>query len=1442
MSKAKEQNDKQPKGKGVGPTRSFDGSVVGPGRQIGAFRIEQELGRGGAGVVYLAHDTKLDRSVAIKSLPPEVKKNPKALSRFTREARVLASLNHPNIATIYEELEEAEGLSYLVLEYVPGQTLAERIAKKPLKLEEVLTIAMQIAEAVAAAHEHDVIHRDLKPSNIKITQEGKVKVLDFGLAKVVGSEATDQKTTITEPGRVIGTPAYMSPEQARGKPTDKRSDIWSFGCVLYEMLTGRIPFKGETISDTLANILQTDPNWQVLPESTPANIQLLLRHCLEKEPRRRLRDIGDAAITIEDTTTELRRSTLPIKSVKVGRVQPAKWSRRALPWIITGTAIVVLIFFAFIIGLKLGRPPEKKPRGLISQPIVETIKAIVVLPFENLSGDAQQEYFVDGMTDALSAELGKIKALRVISRTSAMRYKNTEKSIPEIAKEVGVDAVIEGSVLKAGNDVRITAQLVDGKTDVHLWSDSYTGTLTNILTLQSQVTLAIAKEIEVTLTTEEKKRLTRTEAVNPEAYAAFLKGKFFFDKLTEETMKTAADYFKQAIEIEPEYAEAYVWLSFAYWVPSVYGYSAPRESFAKAKAAANAAIELDETCGEAYAAVGWIALMYDWDWKKAKLSLKRAIDLNPNFSRGYHGFAWYLAIAGRFNEAIDTEQTAVKLDPFAPNLSNHIATMYRYSGQVERVIELRKKTLELYPSYVRAISDLARDYLSLSMYAEAVASVERAMSLAGRTPGLVASLARAYALSSRKDEAETLLQELQERATSEYVSPIYFAELYASLGNMDEAFRWLEKAYQERHSGMLWLRMRSSWDSLRSDPRFDDLVRRMKFPEASDSGTVAKSEEPVQVPIEKIAEPATKKVSLEPLPSQTSLLMSRGGSIAISPDDKYLVYVGVDALGTRRLYLRDRMKDFKATPIRGTEGAVCPFFRPKGQWIGFFAEEESTAEYALKRVRIQGGAPEFICTVAPLPCGGCWSQDDFIIYSPIYHVSLIKIAAFREAREYVVRVDPNNREHGQAWPDILPEGKGVLYTVWGGDSYKDYRTMIKWKDIDKPQELLPNSSFARYVPTGHIVFLREGSLQAVRFDIDRPGPEAIRGEAEILVEDIGVTEWGSAQFAFSRDEGTLVYVGGPTPFGLLEGEMVWVDPEEPNVTPIPDSHRYYDEWSQPRLSPDENLIAVTPAYETNLLLYKFGIGYSLPLTVMKGYQSCAVWEPQPGGNHVVFNSLDADSPPDIYRCLLNNSERPELFYKDPNSTQASSFSPDGKYLAFTLHYVLEASLNQTSDIWLFETETKNRTKWTNTPQCNEWGAAFSPDGKWIAYTSDQMGEHEVYVREFPRGQTEKIGAGSEVAWGPDKQKMELFYRDGKQFIRAQIQTKPQFKVKNEVLFDDVFLKTRFPGHRNYDVSKDGKGFLMIKQVDERPTPVTRLKVVANWFEELKNRVPTEKNR
>jgi serine/threonine protein kinase/tetratricopeptide (TPR) repeat protein len=750
------------------------------GRKVGSFEIVEMIGRGGMGVVYLARDTKLKRSVAVKSVPAALADDPTTQMRFKREAELLASLNHPNIAVIHDIIEEDKS-GYLILEYVPGETLAERIAHEPLKLLEALSIGRQVAEAVSAAHEKGVIHRDLKPGNIKITPEGRAKVLDFGLAKATLTEGSSEVTG-TQPGHIIGTPAYMSPEQARGQPIDKRSDIWSFGCVLYEMLTGMVLFKGETASDSLANILKTEPNFQPLPESTPASIRVLLRHCLEKEPHRRLRDMGDISITLEDTAAELQHFTLRTETEETDRTR--------------------------------------------------TTKAIAVLPFKNLSSNQEQEYFVDGMTDTLIAELGKIEALRVISRTSSMHFKGTDKKVPEIAKELGVDAVIEGSVLKVGNDVRITVQLIDGRTDIHLWSDNYTGTLTNILALQSEVTLAITREIEVAVTPEEERRIKQRKTVNPKAHEAYLKGIFFFEKKTEESFRTSVDYFNQAIEIEPNYAAAYAWLSAAYWVPSMYGYGGGHESFSRAKIAANTAIKIDQTCGEAYSALGWIVLMYDWDWQKAKLSLERAIDLNPaNLSYTYFAFAWYWVIAGHLDKAIDMMQAAVLLDPHSQVLNNQLGIMYRFSGQFERAVEQHKKTLELAPGFVIALSDLAEDYLCMSMYLEAITSVEKAMSLAGRIPLLIAMLGRAYAVSGRKDEAEILLQELQDKGKSEYVLPMYFAAFYGDLGYTDEAFRWLEKVYQERHFGMFLLRVPSLWEPLRMDPRFDDLLERMNFPE-----------------------------------------------------------------------------------------------------------------------------------------------------------------------------------------------------------------------------------------------------------------------------------------------------------------------------------------------------------------------------------------------------------------------------------------------------------------------------------------------------------------------------------------------------------------------------------------------------------------------------------
>jgi len=755
---------------------SADNDLI--GQKIGSFEITEMIGGGGMGVVYLAHDTRLNRSVAIKSMPRGLMDNATARTRFQREARLLASLNHPSIAVIHDIIEQ-EALGYLVLEYIPGQTLAERIAKGPLKLQEALTIALQIAEALSAAHEHDVIHRDLKPGNIKITPEDKVKVLDFGLAKAVSGKPSEEPTT-TEPGKIIGTPAYMSPEQACGKPTDKRSDIWSFGCLMYEMLTGHLPFEGQTSTEILARIIEREPDWEMLPENTPSNIRVLLRRCLEKEPRRRLRDIVDIAITLEETTTELQSPTLRTGHVEAGRTQPTKWSR------------------------------------------------IVVLPFENLSGDPEQEYFVDGMTDALSAELGKIKALRVISRTSAMQYKDTDKVIPAIVKELGVDALIEGSVLKAGNDVRVTAQLVDGRTDTHLWSESYTGTLTNILTLQSEVTLAIAREIEVALTPEEERRIIRTEPVNPEAHEACLKGRWYFNKYSLEGFTKAREWLELALDKDAEYALAYAWLAGAYSGPGYWGYMRPREAWPKAKEAALKAVELDETLAEAHHALAGYSFYYDWDWPAAEMEFKRAIELNPNLAVARTNYSFYLVTMGHLDEAMAQSKRAEELDPL--NLVDaavggwHLAVARRYDEAIEQL----QKPLEMDPSFYPARQGLWRLYRYKHLYEQALAEAKKTFSLR-RDQEVVEALQQGWEKSGYPGAMRRAAQKLAARFEQRYVPPYEIARLYSDTEDQDRTLHWLQTAYEERDARLVHLRD-PDWDGLRSDPRFQDLLKRMKYP------------------------------------------------------------------------------------------------------------------------------------------------------------------------------------------------------------------------------------------------------------------------------------------------------------------------------------------------------------------------------------------------------------------------------------------------------------------------------------------------------------------------------------------------------------------------------------------------------------------------------------
>jgi len=694
MSDAEEKINKRPGKEEDIPTANFDDSVKGPGSQIGPFRIERELGRGAVGVVYLAHDTKLDRPVAIKSLPAELMENPKVRSRFSREARLLASLNHPNIATIYEELEEAEGVGYLILEYVPGQTLAQRIAKKPLKLEDALSIALQIADAVAAAHEHDVIHRDLKPGNIKITPEGRVKVLDFGLAKAVGGETFDQQTTITEPGRLIGTPDYMSPEQARGKPTDKRSDIWSFGCVLYEMLTGKVPFKGGTVSDTLANVLQTEPDWQALPQGAPANIRSLLHHCLKKDPHRRLRDIGDASIEINETLSKL--AVAPTVTIR------AKLQRMAM---IIGAAVIIVLFgiAVWFISKKQAQPSSKEIR-------------LVVLPFENL-GSAEDEYFAAGITDAITARLATIHGLGVISRQSAMQYKKREKTAQQIANELRVDYILEGTVQRERpsdptSRVRVLPQLIKASNDTHVWAQTYDNDMSEVFRVQSDLAERVAQALNITLVERERQALRSRPTENMEAYDYFLRGNEYQHRSTgKNDFKIAIQMYEMAVELDPKFALAYAQLSWAHAMMYWLYYDRTVERLGMAKKAVDRALQLDPDSPETHLALGRYYYHGYSDWNRALEEFAIARQSQPNNSDLLLFIGAVQRRQGKFEEALANIKRASELDPLSNHLTLELGGMFMFMRNYPEALRYYNRAISLAPDMPDPYDSKASLYL-----------------------------------------------------------------------------------------------------------------------------------------------------------------------------------------------------------------------------------------------------------------------------------------------------------------------------------------------------------------------------------------------------------------------------------------------------------------------------------------------------------------------------------------------------------------------------------------------------------------------------------------------------------------------------------------------------------------------------------------------------------
>lgn len=826
------------------------------------YTIISFLGVGGMGEVYLAEDTRLGRKVAIKTLPTEFTNDKERLRRFQQEARTASGLNHPNLLTIHEIGAES-GAHFIAAEYIDGETLRARIKRGRVPIDEALDLAQQAAFALTAAHGAGIVHRDIKPENIMVRHDGIVKVLDFGLAKLledharemIDHEADTRALVLTDPGKVLGTPAYMSPEQARGLDLDARTDIWSLGVVLYEMVAGRAPFRGETKSHTVVSILETEPpSLATFAPDAPAELQRIVRKALTKDRDSRYQTARDLMLDLKslrrdlDIQSEIDRSNASSARVSDDIVKPvvaatdadAGLSERvtslahARPTsgddqagegsirfrVMALVAMVLLAIGAMSVWYFLPRQNPESP-----------IESIVVLPFVNTSNDVNAEYLSDGIAESLMNNLSQLPNLKVMSRSTAFQYKGKDQSAPKVGKELGVRAVVTGTVKQIGDQIVISVSLDDALDSHQIWGEQYNRKLADILAVQNEIAREISGNLRLKLSGEERPQLARRSPENSEAYQLYLKGRFEANKFAPEAFPKAIEYYNQAIAIDQGYALAYAGLAEIYSAEANFGVP-PKEAYPKAKLAADKALTLDEGLPEAHRAVGQIKLFYDWDFPAAEREFKRAFELNPNYAEAYSAYSAYLKSMRRHDEEIVQAKRGQSLDPLSAFTNMELGEAYYMARRYDESIDQITRTLQIDPHLVGfAYHVRARAYEQKKMYAEAVADCQQWLKPFPDDEIALGTLGHIYGSTGNRREAESILARLQAMAKQRYFSSYWIAMVYAGLGDKDKTFEYLDKALAERYFLLIWINADPRLDNLRSDPRFARLVGLIGLPQ-----------------------------------------------------------------------------------------------------------------------------------------------------------------------------------------------------------------------------------------------------------------------------------------------------------------------------------------------------------------------------------------------------------------------------------------------------------------------------------------------------------------------------------------------------------------------------------------------------------------------------------